>query len=793
MAAIDSRRTGIRARTAVLLALLLAVPMTAALAGAPSAVAEPVSLTLEYRCTFPMIGAQPVTVRIDSDVPSRVEPGTPMPKIEIESVATVNAAATRGFVAVGAATFTGTVAAQSTVRAPGIELPVQIPITAEETEVPATGGFDVRAAGTAPALTFGTPGAGRITVGDLLLTITPRLPDGTLTGLDTFESECVQGEGQNNVLATFQIGNGPDEPGEDRRFTYAFTGSSFLATPGAAAPMTGRLGLTVRADGTVTAAPEIAPTAVDARLLGFLPVRAGLTFTPDAVTTGTLRGGELALTGRTVIGVPSVTLAGIPIGGGPGCRSQQPADLELRSAAAFDPAAGGTLEGTYAIPPLTGCGLLTGVVSDALSGERNTVGLALTPGSAPDADPADAADARDAGSRDPADARDATRGRPVRDVRDVQRAPAVRTAADDAFYEPPVPLPAGRPGDVIRMRPAKAGPPTARGLADAWQVMYLSTDALGAPVAVTGIVLVPRGADRATAPIVGFGPGTTGPAFRCTVSRMVDQGAFYEQPAVNDMLRSGHAVAITDYEGYHPGPQTTYIVGRSMGPALIDVVRAAQRLPEAGLAADAKVLFRGYSQGGGAAMWAGQLQPQYAPELDLVGVVAGGVPADLIQVALPLEGRDGFGFLLNALLGLDNAYPELRLDDYLNDAGRGVLAEMAAGDCTVELLLDHQGGKVADHTTRSPLLQPEWLDRVAQNRLGASGIEVPVFQYHATADEIVDFRQARTLREAYCGRGVALTWRTYDTGHITLVARGNADAMAFIKTRVAGGPATGDC
>jgi hypothetical protein len=74
---------------------------------------------------------------------------------------------------------------------------------------------------------------------------------------------------------------------------------------------------------------------------------------------------------------------------------------------------------------------------------------------------------------------------------------------------------------------------------------------------------------------------------------------------------------------------------------VIDVVRAAQRLPDARLSPDAKVVFRGYSQGAGASMRAGEPQPDYAPELNLVGVVGGGVPADLVQVALPLDGKKG--------------------------------------------------------------------------------------------------------------------------------------------------------
>ena len=231
-----------------------------------------------------------------------------------------------------------------------------------------------------------------------------------------------------------------------------------------------------------------------------------------------------------------------------------------------------------------------------------------------------------------------------------------------------------------------------------------------------------------------------------------------------------------------------------MGSALMDTVRAAQRLPDAGLSKDAPVVFRGYSQGGGAAMWAGQLQPSYAPELKLAGVVGGGVPADLALVALGLEGKKPFGFLLDALIGLDNAYPELQLDSYLNDEGRAAVAGMEQNDCTLELLLNYQGKKVGDYFTRNPLGTAPWAARVTENRLGGMPIKVPVLQYHSDADEIVAFGQAKTLRGQYCAQGVPLTWKVWNgLSHITVVYRGNAEAMAFIADRLAGRPATPNC
>jgi pimeloyl-ACP methyl ester carboxylesterase len=376
----------------------------------------------------------------------------------------------------------------------------------------------------------------------------------------------------------------------------------------------------------------------------------------------------------------------------------------------------------------------------------------------------------------------------------VTGAPVILTAAavdDDSFFVPPSPLPAGRPGDVIRARPSRSGP--LLDPANAWQIMYRSTNGLGQPDAVVATVLVPRTVDPASAPIVGFAAGTQGPAFKCRPSNMLASYSFYEQPAVNEMLSSGYAVVVPDYEGYQPTAHTTYMVGRSMGPALLDAIRAAQRLPDTRLSTSAKVLVRGYSQGGGAAMWAGQLQPTYAPELNLIGVVAGGVPGDLTQVALPLEGGVGFGLLLYALVGLDNAYPELNLDASLNPAGRAERDFIQRDACTLDLLLRYRNKHLSDYLSSSPLVTPPWLARVGENKLGDTAIRVPVYQYHGTQDDLVAFRQASDLRTQYCSLGVQLSWKTFVSDHITLVYNGNPDTLAFLKDRVAGRPASSNC
>ncbi len=107
---------------------------------------------------------------------------------------------------------------------------------------------------------------------------------------------------------------------------------------------------------------------------------------------------------------------------------------------------------------------------------------------------------------------------------------------------------------------------------------------------------------------------------------------------------------------------------------------------------------------------------------------------------------------------------------------------MTADDCTLELLVDYQNKLTNEYLATVPFLKPNWLARLNENKLGGTKINVPVYQYHADNDQIVRYDQATVLRDKYCALGVTLSFKTFNTGHITTVARGNADALAFLAT-----------
>ncbi|GAB2735409.1 lipase family protein [Amycolatopsis magusensis] len=356
----------------------------------------------------------------------------------------------------------------------------------------------------------------------------------------------------------------------------------------------------------------------------------------------------------------------------------------------------------------------------------------------------------------------------------------------DAFYTPPSPLPAGENGDVIwwRQLPGQSG---VRG----YLVLYRSTSATGTPIAVSGRVLVPSKAwtGDGERPIVSVASGTRGIGDSCAPSKFQPD---YEKPLFIDaMLQRGWAVAITDYEGLGTPGLHTYVVGQSEGRTVIDAVRAATRLPAAGLEAGGPVAFSGYSQGGGGAAWAGELAPEYAPELDVAAITAGGTPADLTAVSQYLDGSIGFGFLLLSALGLDAAYPELDLPAYLNDKGRE-LYETQQGAC-VDAVFGYAFGHIADYTTSNPLAEPDWQARLDENELGDRTPEAPIYLFHGIVDEIIPLAQAQELRSKYCAAGVDVTWGIFVGEHVTTLVFSAGSVLGFLGERFAGKPVKNNC
>src|ERR1035437_5974048 len=179
----------------------------------------------------------------------------------------------------------------------------------------------------------------------------------------------------------------------------------------------------------------------------------------------------------------------------------------------------------------------------------------------------------------------------------------------EAFYTSPDPLPAAAPGSIVRSEPI----PHAVGLpaqATAYRVLYHSESTTGADIAVSGTVVIPARPPPVTGyPIVAWAHGTTGLADACAPSK---QGV-NTIPYLSEFIDEGMIVAATDYQGLGTLGIHPYLVGQSEGQAVLDAARAARNL--AGSIASDSVIIFGHSQGGQAALFAGQISHLYAPDL----------------------------------------------------------------------------------------------------------------------------------------------------------------------------------
>ncbi len=393
------------------------------------------------------------------------------------------------------------------------------------------------------------------------------------------------------------------------------------------------------------------------------------------------------------------------------------------------------------------------------------------------------------------------------------------------FYEAPAPLPAGTPGQVLKSEsyPPALAVPNQQGPwpSGANRFMYRSTDAHGNAVATTATFF-----DASTPwtgggprPVVVLAPGTQGQGDQCAPSKLfaemihytppLDFAVEYEIAQADALLSRGIDVVVVDYQGLGTAGMHTYVDRRAEGHAVLDAARAVQQLPGSRVGADTPIGLWGYSQGGGASASAAEMQPQYAPELNIVGTYAGGPPADLRAVAGALDGGLGVGMLAYAINSIYATYPETRteIDGAINDAGRGALDEIAT-QCVPETIarygLQHTSAWTRDGRTIGELIDtlPAVRAAVGEQRIGRSTPSSPVLIVQGRNDDVIPYPQARTLADDWCERGATVDFVTTEippivpgsiVGHGLPMLAGLPQALDWMVDRFEGVPAPSSC
>lgn len=381
---------------------------------------------------------------------------------------------------------------------------------------------------------------------------------------------------------------------------------------------------------------------------------------------------------------------------------------------------------------------------------------------------------------------------------------AVPTASAEeprpAFYEAPATLPSSN-GAVIRTEKLSFLLDPAHLHTTAYtaeRVLYRSTNRTGKAIAVSGSVIVPKAAWRGIGPrpVIGYAPGTQGIGDSCAPSRVFSELFEYESLFMAGLLKRGYAVAMTDYEGLGTAGMHTYMDRVSQGRAVIDMVRAAQRMPSTGLSASSPVAFVGYSQGGAAAASAAELAGSYGKELKVKGTAAGAAPADLRALPGAIDGSLYALFGWFAIAGLTASY-DIDMTPQLNAKGLEMY-ERIKDDCVFDLFAaaftksgdyTRDGADLAELITREP-----FRSMIADQRIGKIRPNAPVLVSHSLLDDVVPYRVANQLAKDWCATGANVRLSTNATPlHVGGMLNHAAEMHAFLEARFAGLPAVSSC
>jgi hypothetical protein len=229
--------------------------------------------------------------------------------------------------------------------------------------------------------------------------------------------------------------------------------------------------------------------------------------------------------------------------------------------------------------------------------------------------------------------------------------------------------------------------------AEAYRIRYRSYDVVGKPTESTGLVIAPStpGENRK---VMSWAHGTTGlgdagcpsaledPARELTTyfasgsQTLIDYGV----PGLQQFIDDNWVVVATDYQGLGTPGVHQYTVNRTNAIDAVTIVHAAR---EMSVGAGNKFGVVGWSQGGGTAAAAVELDAADYGDLEIVGAVAMSPGVPIVALKLPGLGSalggsnippDGHLFMI--LGGMAHAFPEtLSLDDVFTPLGRQIFEE----------------------------------------------------------------------------------------------------------------------
>ena len=401
-----------------------------------------------------------------------------------------------------------------------------------------------------------------------------------------------------------------------------------------------------------------------------------------------------------------------------------------------------------------------------------------------------------------------------------------------AFYEAVQKIaPDGKLGQIVSRQQISTPVPGAR----AWLIAYISSDVAEHKTISTGLVVAPAGTPPAGGrAVIAWAHGTTGAAQNCGPSQVPNPAqelneyflvggnswTDYGLPSLEALIKEGYVVVGTDYQGQGGGGKHQYAVAATQAHDVINSIRAAGSLREAG--AGKKAILYGWSQGGGAVIAAAS-EPDYLAKsgtasdgVDLVGVVAlapfdfaastGGQTVDAAssekmmgELAAAHSGNVfDFTHLAMALWGTKAAFPGLQLTDVFTEEGAKVLDDIFSNKCM------HPSASTINYAYPSDykaLLNPQtknslaWVNALVQGSVAPVKPVAPVLIFWGTKDTTEPPIEGKLYQAQMCklGGNVGRIQLPGEQTHFTTPGASAPLYLPWMKARLAGTAAPNAC
>ncbi len=373
----------------------------------------------------------------------------------------------------------------------------------------------------------------------------------------------------------------------------------------------------------------------------------------------------------------------------------------------------------------------------------------------------------------------------------------------DPFYTPPPNLDNYAPGTILRSRQVSLLGFTAAESTAAYQLLYRTNDAHGQAIASVTTLILPATPALGPRKLLSYQTFEDSLSTNCAPSYTMrggnnggsTQGA--EQSEMGLALLRGWDVVVPDYEG----PLSEMAIGPLESRTTLDSIRAVEQFAPAQLeGAGTPVGMMGYSGGAIPTVWANALAVSYAPELNIVGVAAGGIAANIIALLPVWDGGAFSGAAIGIFVSVDRAYPQFDLNAILNAKGQALAAQDATdangcGGSIVNAPFDPASDYSNYPSIQALLAVPRVQNVFAKLNLITGPVPAaPSYFYNAIHDELATIGPVDQLVAVDCAGGAVIDYfRDPVADHITGLSAYIAPAMSYLADRFDGKPAPNTC